>query len=136
MEWMLLPLKRYADFEGRSRRLEYWMFTLFMLLVMAVLLGLGLASGSPSDGAFPMSGFVLILFVLFCVGIIIPSIAVQVRRLHDQNMSGWWILLSLIPYLGGLIMLVLMLIPGNNGANRFGPDPKQPEGEALTEVFS
>lgn len=112
------------------------MFTLLVILVAAALVAGALATGTTSDEAGPISGVPLILFILFCAGIIIPSIAVQVRRLHDQNMRGWWVLLGLIPYVGGFIMLVFMLIPGTAGPNRFGPDPKQPEGKALGEVFS
>lgn len=123
MEWMLMPLKRYADFQGRSRRKEYWMFFLGYLIV-AVLLGvIGGVFGSAGEGA---SGLFLVLFGIFVLAIFIPALAVQVRRFHDQDRSGWFVLLNFIPYVGGLIVLVFMVLEGTRGPNRFGPDPKDP----------
>lgn len=123
MEWMLMPLKRYADFSGRSRRKEYWMFFLFVFIVYVVLAlvggGLGAATGGEAGG-----GIGMILLVIFVLAIFIPSLAVQVRRFHDQDKSGWFVLLGLIPFVGGLIVLVFMLMEGTKGPNRFGPDPK------------
>ena len=139
MKWMIMPLVRYADFSGRSRRLEYWMFTLFLCIVIFGFVFLALAmAGEPVDGEGPslFAGVGLIIAILFALGIFIPSLAVQVRRMHDQGRSGWWILLGFIPYLGGLIMLVFMLIPGNKGPNQYGPDPKDPEGSDLVGIFS
>ena len=111
------------------------MFTLFLFVVMAVFFVVAMMSGETLEGDLPFSGGFLILFVLFCLGMFVPSIAVQVRRLHDQDRSGWWVLLNLVPYLGALVLFVFMLLPGTNGANRFGPDPKRPEAEELTKVF-
>ena len=137
MKWMLLPLKRYADFKGRSRRREFWLFTLltlicyglaFMLLVMD-------RGDEARGGPGPLGLVVGIAIALFAIGIIIPSLAVQVRRFHDQDRSGWFALLSLIPYIGGLIVFVFMCLPGTRGPNRFGPDPKEMEADALTETF-
>jgi uncharacterized membrane protein YhaH (DUF805 family) len=131
MEWMLLPLKRYADFQGRSRRREYWLFTL-ALIVLATILALfaGVTSGGAGDGAGASIGLILLGILLLAV--FIPSLAVQVRRFHDQNRSGWLVLLGLIPYIGGPIVLVFMCLPGTPGPNRFGEDPK---GADLGEVF-
>ncbi|MEC3912329.1 DUF805 domain-containing protein [Sphingobium sp. CR2-8] len=126
MEYMLLPLRRYADFSGRSRRKEYWMFFLGYMLaaialgIVGVILG-GFPSGQASGGASLM---VILLLVLVAV-LIIPSFAVQVRRFHDQNRSGWFVLLNFVPYVGGIIVLVFMCLDGTRGENRFGPDPKQ-----------
>lgn len=136
MEWMLLPLKRYADFEGRSRRKEYWMFVLFNLIVYAVLAVLAFgstdftaaaqgASSSPS----PLLMIAFGLFAIFALAMFIPGLAVQVRRFHDQDKSGWFVLLGLIPYIGGLIVLVFMCIDGTRGSNAYGQDPKDPYGE-------
>jgi len=130
MYWMLLPLKRYADFSGRSRRLEYWMFSLFTLLLLIGFYGLAVATGSVAEDDVP-TGPALAIFAILSLGLIIPSLAVQVRRLHDQNLSGWWTLLNLIPYLGSLILLVPMLRGGTKGPNRFGPDPKQSGADLL-----
>jgi uncharacterized membrane protein YhaH (DUF805 family) len=138
MEWMLMPLRRYADFSGRSRRKEYWMFALFNVIVMAgigivgaVLGGFSLSdSGEMSVG----SGLMLGLISIYGLAIIVPALAVQVRRFHDQGKSGWFVLLGFIPYIGGFIVLVFMCLDGNKGENRFGPDPKMEKNGG--DVFS
>lgn len=128
MDWMLMPLRRYADFSGRSRRKEYWMFALgvmgvvFLVIALALLMSGGL-SGMAQTGGF-LAGPFMIVFAVFWLAIIVPSIAVQVRRFHDQDKSGWFVLLNFIPYLGGLIVLVFMFLEGTRGPNRFGPDSK------------
>ncbi|SFS02799.1 DUF805 domain-containing protein [Sphingomonas jatrophae] len=127
MEWALLPLKRYADFNGRSRRKEYWFFALMILAIYLVITVIGMVLGSltPSDtanGILAAPAFLLLL--LFGLAVIVPGIAVQVRRFHDQDKSGWFVLLNLIPYVGGLVVLVFMCLEGTRGPNRFGPDPK------------
>ncbi|MEQ1542798.1 MAG: DUF805 domain-containing protein [Novosphingobium sp.] len=138
LEWMLMPYRRYADFSGRSRRKEYWMFTLFSVIVAAVLIGLMFAgssgvdaNGDPQLGAL---GYLAVgLLGLWVLGSLIPSIAVTVRRFHDQDKSGWFYLLSFIPYVGGIVVFVFMLLEGTRGPNRFGADPKDPNS---TDVFS
>lgn len=132
MDWMLMPLRRYADFSGRSRRKEYWMFALgvtlatIILCILAVLLGGGLQGMAESGGW--IAGPFLFVFGIFWLALIVPAIAVQVRRFHDQDKSGWFVLLNFIPYIGGLIVLVFMFLEGTRGPNRFGPDPKGIEG--------
>jgi uncharacterized membrane protein YhaH (DUF805 family) len=141
MEWMLMPLRRYADFSGRSRRKEYWMFTLGILIVYAICFALiamgGVFAGLGDPGATPQIGVIgwlgFGLLGIFALGIFIPALAVIVRRLHDQDKSGWFILIQFIPYIGGIIMLVFMCIEGTKGENRFGPDPK---GENIADVFA
>ena len=129
LDWMMMPLKRYTDFAGRSRRKEYWMF-LLGVIIAAIILGI-------VEGILGLSGMVGGVYgpltTLFLLAIIIPSIAVQVRRFHDQDKSGWFVLLSLIPFVGGLIVLVFMFLEGTKGPNRFGPDPKDP---GSAETFS
>ena len=129
LDWALMPLRRYTDFSGRSRRKEYWSFLLGVVVVTILL--------TIIEGAVGLSGMIAgaygPLTALFFLGIIVPSIAVQVRRFHDQDKSGWWVLIGLVPLLGGLIVLVFMFLEGTRGPNRFGPDPKD---EAATEVFS
>ena len=126
MEYMFMPLKRYADFSGRSRRKEYWMFVLFLTVVYVVLytfmLG-GMLSASSSGQVGAGFGVSMILLVLFALAMFVPALAVQVRRFHDQDKSGWMVLLNLIP-LGGLVVLVFMCMEGTRGPNRYGPDPK------------
>ncbi|WP_315761410.1 DUF805 domain-containing protein [Sphingomonas sp. Y38-1Y] len=125
MQWMLLPLRRYADFQGRSRRLEYWMFTLFLTLVTLVAVLFALMTGMMNADDSQPGSFFLILLGIGTIAVIVPSIAVQVRRFHDQDKTGWLVLLAFIPYIGGIIILVFMCLPGTRGTNRFGPDPKE-----------
>ena len=112
MEWMFMPLKRYADFSGRSRRMEFWMWQLFQLIIYVVVVVLAMALGG---GAMMMMGgggdpssvmaaggavmIIMLLYGLYCLAVLIPSIAVAVRRLHDTNRTGWWVLAPLAPYL-------------------------------------
>ncbi len=139
LDWMLMPYRRYTDFSGRSQRKEYWMFALFTFVVTLVVLALMFAGmpamdeyGNPGDPG--MMFYVGIgLLALFGLGSIIPSIAVQVRRFHDQDKSGWFVLLGLIPYVGGIVVFVFMCLDGTRGANRFGDDPKDP---SSADVFS
>lgn len=136
MEWMIMPLKRYAEFSGRSRRKEYWMFVLFQLLVMIPMAFIAILAtgGSGDEGPGAFGGIVLVLLGLLYLGLFfIPGLAVQVRRFHDQDKSGWFILLGFIPYIGGIILLVFMCLEGTRGSNRFGPDPKDPYGEEVFE---
>lgn len=128
MEWMLMPLRRYADFSGRSRRKEYWMF---FLLIFIIGVTLGLITGTFTATSDPTNAFQMatwssssILLGLFYLAIFIPALAVQVRRFHDQDKTGWLVLLNFIPFIGGLIVLVFMCLEGTHGENRFGPDPK------------
>lgn len=135
MEWMIMPLKRYAEFSGRSRRKEYWMFVLLqILLLVPLVLLVTLFAAPPADSADPF-GSVAVLAVLgvYFLVFFIPGLAVQVRRFHDQDKSGWFILLGFIPYVGSLVLLVFMCLEGTRGLNRFGPDPKDPYAE---DVFA
>jgi uncharacterized membrane protein YhaH (DUF805 family) len=140
MEWMLLPLKRYADFNGRSRRKEYWMFALFLMalyLVAGSLLLAGGLIGAIQNDTMPEFSPLFWLGIgaisLLFLATFIPSLAVTVRRFHDRDMSGWWYLAFVvggnIPFVGPLVslgFLVLMCLEGTRGPNRFGPDPKDP----------
>ena len=126
MEYMFMPLKRYADFSGRSRRKEYWMFVLFLMAVNLLLYTFALAgavSAASSGQAGAGLGLSMILLLLFAFAMLVPTLAVQVRRFHDQDKSGWMVLLNLIP-LGGLVVLVFMCLEGTRGPNQYGPDPK------------
>ena len=165
MEWMILPLKRYAEFSGRSRRKEYWMWILFLILANIVLsildavLGLGgsaTTTTTTAPGAIGAAGSLSggLLSKIFVLGVFVPNIAVAVRRLHDTDRSGWWILLPFVPVLVliggifagdartgvsgiivaasamlgllicGLLLLVWYCTEGTRGPNRFGDDPK------------
>ena len=122
MEIFLDVIKnKYADFEGRARRKEYWTYVLFLLLsflLAYIIMLIGLAMESAIIG-----GLGSIVVVVIALGTFIPSLAVAVRRLHDTNRSGWFYLLGMIP-LVGIIVLVWFCTEGTHGANDFGPDPK------------
>jgi uncharacterized membrane protein YhaH (DUF805 family) len=119
MEWMIMPLKRYADFSGRSRRMEYWMWVVFNILVgvgfvfLSLLAGGGAAlSGDPTAiiAASGAMGIVSILNLIVSLAFLIPSIAVSVRRLHDTNRSGWWFGGFFLFYIGWIVLAVGMFI--------------------------
>lgn len=130
MEYMLMPFMRYFDFAGRSRRKEYWMFFLLNLIIITVmttvLFGLGFSMDpyTASSGG-PVTWLIFAVMGLYSLIVLIPSIAVQVRRFHDQDKSGWFVLINFVPYIGGLIVLVFMLLEGTRGPNKYGPDPKE-----------
>jgi uncharacterized membrane protein YhaH (DUF805 family) len=140
LEWMLMPYKRYADFSGRSRRKEFWMFVLLWFIVYVVCYALiftGMPSIDPATGQMTGGGGALstlgtAVLAIFVLGSFIPYLAVIVRRLHDQDKSGWLALLMLVP-LANLVIVVFMFLEGTKGPNRFGPDPKDPAG---VEAFS
>jgi uncharacterized membrane protein YhaH (DUF805 family) len=119
IDYMKMPLQRYADFTGRSRRMEYWMFFVGYLGAAVVT--------TIVDGILGMGGLVLGVYgpltTLLLLGAFIPSIACGVRRLHDQDKSGWFMLMGLIP-LVNFVLLVFMFLEGTKGDNQYGPDPK------------
>lgn len=131
MEWMLMPLKRYADFSGRSRRKEYWMFTLGTVILNVIYYILLAVTGGFSGEGNAISGLVAIVFLVIFLGLLIPAIAVGVRRLHDQDKSGWFMLLGIVP-IANIVLLVFMCMEGTRGPNQYGPDPKQ----NVTDVFN
>jgi uncharacterized membrane protein YhaH (DUF805 family) len=112
MNWYLEVLKKYAVFRGRARRREYWYFVLFNLIISIILIIIDYMINSS------------ILVTLYSLGVLIPSIAVTVRRLHDTDRRGWWIFISLIPIIGAIVLLIFMVLDSQKGENRFGPNPK------------
>lgn len=111
----------YMNFRGRASRTEFWFFALFLLLVYGV--------GFPLleiIGAIIPGGIFLVYLILLAVSValILPSLAVQIRRLHDVDWSGWWVLVSLT-FLGSIFIFILDCLPGSAGSNRFGPAPIQ-----------
>jgi len=107
---------KYAVFEGRAQRKEYWMFVLFNFIIV-VILGF-------IEGLLHTDLTVNVLSGIYSLAVLIPSIAVGVRRLHDTDRSGWWMLISLIPIIGMLVLLYFMVLDSNAGSNRFGANPK------------
>ena len=156
MNWMILPLRRYVDFTGRSRRLEFWLFQVLNLLVYVVLGALflsgfpwtelaanaELAESDPESAIqlFNMFGATFwigaVLMFIWWLATLIPALAVTVRRLHDRGVSGWWYagllvagfipLVNIIAFFGYLVLFVFLVLPGEQGANKWGPNPKDP----------
>ncbi|MFT6464809.1 DUF805 domain-containing protein [Halopseudomonas sp.] len=124
MEWYLEVLRKYAVFSGRARRKEYWFFTLFNLLAMLVL---SFIDGM--IGMYSIEAGVGVLSGIYALGILIPSLAVTVRRLHDTGRTGWWILLAFIPLIGALVLLIFTVLDSTPGSNKYGPDPKGIDGQ-------
>lgn len=121
-------LKKYADLTGRARRAEYWWFYLATgLVILAVyVVGLVLAgiASTVSDTAGGVMGILfLVVYVAAALGLIVPTLAVGVRRLHDTDRSGWWFLIGLVPF-GGIVLIVFWAMEGTAGPNRFGASPK------------
>ena len=119
MSWYLEALKNYAVFSGRSRRKEYWYFVLCNVIVSLVLSGLDALLGT-----FSSSANVGLLSGIYALAIIIPTLAVSVRRLHDIDRTGWWVLIHLVPVIGSIVLLVFAVLDGTPGENRFGSNPK------------
>ncbi|MFD2445295.1 DUF805 domain-containing protein [Bacillus sp. CGMCC 1.16607] len=113
MHWYLKVLKNYVGFSGRARRMEYWMFVLFNLIISFIL---GFLEG--------MLDWPPLLSGLYSLAVLLPSLAVGVRRLHDTGRSGWWLLISLIPFVGWIIIIIFMFLDSDPGANEYGPNPK------------
>lgn len=125
MKYYLSVIKdNYANFEGRARRMEYWMFTLFHIIIIFVLAFLSGVFADVTETSIP-----LIILAVYFIATIIPSIAVTVRRLHDTGKSGWWYLITFVPYVGGLILFIFTLFEGDTGPNQYGADPKKPNFE-------
>lgn len=113
MNWYMEVLKKYAEFNGRARRTEYWMFFLFNLIISFVL---GFIEG--------LMGGAGIIGMLYALAVLIPGIAVSVRRLHDTDRSGWWLLIAFVPLVGAIVLLVFMVQDSNPSANEHGDNPK------------
>ena len=118
MNWYLEALKKYAVFSGRSRRKEYWYFFLFNLIISFVL---GFIEGAL--GLFPDVDY-SILGTIYSLAVLLPGLGVSVRRLHDTDRSGWWLLIAFIPLVGAIVLLVFMVQDSEPGDNRYGPNPK------------
>lgn len=121
MDWYRMVWQKYAQFDGRSRRKEYWMFGLINFLIYLALIGCMLVSFSARSSSLGIA--FLVISCLYGLAAIIPGLAVNVRRLHDVGRSGWWLLLVFIPF-GGIVLLVFHILDGNPGPNAYGPDPK------------
>lgn len=115
MNYYLMPWKKYVTFSGRAQRAEYWTFALVNALIYFLLLGL--SASTDNTGLMTLAG-------LFNLIILLPTLAVAARRLHDTGHKGWWILIGLIPLVGFIILLVFTLSDSTPGDNKYGPNPK------------
>ncbi|WP_417347574.1 DUF805 domain-containing protein [Ferrimonas sp.] len=119
MKWYLMAWQRCLQFRGRSRRTEYWMFVLINILVAIAIafvdLTLGTVDEQTGTGTFS---------TLYSLIVFLPTLALTVRRLHDTGRTGWWVLISLIPIVGVIVLLVFMVLDGEPGDNDFGANPK------------
>jgi len=113
MDWYLEVLRKYAVFTGRAQRKEYWMFVLFNFIIVSILWFLETIAGGPG-----------ILPNLYNLAVLLPALAVAVRRLHDIDRTGWWILIMLIPIIGAVVLLVFLVQDSQEGENEYGPNPK------------
>jgi uncharacterized membrane protein YhaH (DUF805 family) len=123
MEWYLMVWKKYADFSGRSRRKEYWMFTLINT-VLCIAVEIVAFATFTSTKTSVIGTLIFGLLCAYSLALIVPSLAVTVRRLHDTGKSGWMWLIGLIPLVGGIILLVWLATDSQPGANQYGPNPK------------
>jgi uncharacterized membrane protein YhaH (DUF805 family) len=112
---------QYAQFGGRARRSEYWWFVLFSILVGIVASILDSVLGTDFEGSATSSGIISLIVNL---ALLLPSLAVGARRLHDTDRSGWWLLIALIPLIGAIVLIVFFVKDSTQGPNRFGPSPK------------
>jgi uncharacterized membrane protein YhaH (DUF805 family) len=113
--WKTVVLENYANFQGRARRAEYWWFALANFIAILVLVVL-----------VAVAKIFWVLYVIYLLALIVPGIAVTIRRLHDTDKSGWWWLIALVPFVGGLILLVLLCIDSTRGTNQWGTSEKYP----------
>ena len=122
MNWYLKCWKQYADFSGRARRKEYWIFSLINYIIIFFLYILQIVMiKSTLWLIFP------IIFFLYAVAVFLPGLAVNIRRLHDIGKSGWWYLIYLIPIIGAIWLTVLMCLDSEPGENQWGENPKEIE---------
>ncbi len=125
MYWYLEVMRKYAVFTGRARRKEYWMFQLVNFIVLFPIMVVGIA-GIVMQPRTQRLVWVIPLFLIILVyslATVVPSLAVSIRRLHDADLSGWWLLISLVP-MGGIVVFVFHVMDGTPGPNRYGPNPK------------
>ena len=145
MNLMFQPLRKYAVFEGRARRSEYWQFVAFLsgvafvALVAVAVVSDGLQTIDAEASSSPLVDALIGLLGLAYLAILIPLLAVTVRRLHDTNRSGWWVFIRIVPIVGGLVLFVFTVLEGSKGRNSYGADPKgdgETADEKTAEVFA
>lgn len=118
MNWYIEVLKKYAVFSGRAQRAEYWYFILFNFLVSMALILIDSVIGPLTYGG------VGLFHSVYALAVLLPSIAVLVRRLHDIGRTGWWFFIGLVPLVGFIVLLVFTVTDSEPGENIYGPNPK------------
>jgi uncharacterized membrane protein YhaH (DUF805 family) len=128
MNWYFEVLKKYAVFSGRARRKEYWYFVLFNIIISLLFSFIDVLIGTfePQTGAGLLGG-------IYTLAILIPSLAVAVRRLHDTGRTGWWLLIGFIPVIGAIVLLVFMVLDSEPETNEYGPSPKATDAPQLVD---
>ena len=129
MHYYLDVLRKYAVFGGRASRAEYWWFVLVNVLVVV---GLGILQALVTEGNSSAAMGISMVSSLYSLVLLIPSLAVGVRRLHDTSRSGWWMFISLVPFIGSIVLLVFMIQDSAPNANQYGPNPKSAKGATPT----
>ena len=126
MSWYIEVIKKYAVFNGRARRKEYWMFVLVNFII-AIVLGIlvGIATSMDRNSHTSLAPLFNCISSLYSLALLLPSLGVFVRRLHDIGKSGWWFFIGFIPLIGFIWLLVLMCTDGQPGPNQYGPNPKE-----------
>jgi uncharacterized membrane protein YhaH (DUF805 family) len=144
--------KHYADFKGRAKRKEFWYFTLFsyliifMLCIIGGIIGQYIGNNIYSNYDWEYDWIqesiqesiiygILCAYIPYMIAVLLPSLAVSMRRLHDVGKSGWWILINLIPFAGNMFFIVLMCLDSQDGINKWGLNPKKQHHTALTKMF-
>jgi uncharacterized membrane protein YhaH (DUF805 family) len=139
MSWYIAVLKKYAVFNGRARRKEYWYFFLINFIigvVLGVLSAVLARSASDSGSMSPVSSVISCISSIYSLAVLLPGLGVGIRRLHDIGKSGWWLLIGLIPLIGEIWLLVLAATDSQPGDNQYGPNPKmeaQPMAPTMTQ---
>lgn len=123
MEWYMKVLRQYADFSGRARRKEFWMYALINIIIYVVVMGImAVVGGFNPDSSLAIT--LMAIYGIYALAIFIPSLAVMVRRLHDTGRSGWWWFISLVPFIGNIVLIVFWVQDSDPGTNEYGENPK------------
>jgi len=118
IDWYVSVLRRYVAFSGRAGRSEYWWFALANAIVAVALTILGKIGESIGLG-----GLLMVPYYLYLLAVLLPSIGVGVRRLHDTGRSGWWLLLAFVPFIGAIVLIIFFILDSTPGDNKYGPHP-------------
>ena len=128
MSWYIAALRKYAVFRGRARRKEYWIFQLILYtFFLGGLLLYPLFERLPASVEEQFGDIYLLILYTYFAAMLLPGLAVTIRRLHDTGRSGWWYLISLVPYIGEFVLLIFLLQDSQYGDNKYGPNPKDME---------